>query len=101
MYEIRASACCLEARMMLADLTSNGVGCLDPAPAPCRGFTGDCSDLPLQFNELPPDLNPFSGYVCHQARRPPLMHFLFSVPFQFHHSPRLCTHAALLLRRAR
>ena len=61
---------------MLADLTPSGIGCLDPAPAPCRGFTGDCSDLPLQFSDIPAELNPFSGYVCHQARptaHPPLV----------------------------
>ena len=67
MYEMRASACCLEARLVLADLSPRGVGCFDEAPAPCRGFTGDCADLPSQFDDLPPDINPFDGYVCHQA----------------------------------
>ena len=72
MYELRASACCLEARLILADSSSTGVGCFDPAPAPCRGFTGDCADLPKQFDDLPPDINPFFGYECHQARVAPL-----------------------------
>ena len=53
MYQNRASSCCMEARLML--------DCEEPSPAPCRGFTGDCSDLPLQFSDVVP--NPFEGYV--------------------------------------
>ena len=36
--------------------------------APCLDFEGDCADLPKQFDDLPPDVNPFFGYECHQAR---------------------------------
>ena len=61
MYQNRASSCCMEARFIL--------GCVDPAPAPCRGFTGDCSDLPSQFANVVP--NPFEGYVRQRNRSPP------------------------------
>ena len=53
MYQNRASSCCMEARFIL--------DCVEPAPAPCRGFTGDCADLPAQFANVVP--NPFEGYV--------------------------------------
>ena len=61
MYQNRASSCCVEARLIL--------DCTDPAPAPCRGFTGDCAELPAQFADVFP--NPFEGYVRTPQRLPP------------------------------
>ena len=72
MYENRASSCCIEARYML--------GCFEPSPAPCRGFTGDCADLPAQFDDLGPQ-SPFDGYVCHQFPDP-LLATLCPIPYK-------------------
>ena len=43
MYYLRGSACCTDVRNLLS---------CDPNPAPCRGFTGDCGDIPFQFNGM-------------------------------------------------
>jgi hypothetical protein len=43
MYYLRGSACCADVRNLLS---------CDPNPAPCRGFTGDCGDIPFQFNGM-------------------------------------------------
>ena len=40
MFYSRGSSCCSEVRALL--------NC-DPVPAPCRGFMGDCGDIPNQF----------------------------------------------------
>ena len=48
----QAALCCRDARAVLQ---------CDPNPAmPCRGFSGECADLPVQFAELPA----MDGYVC-------------------------------------
>ena len=66
MYQTRANNCCVEARAILE--------CYDLPPAPCRGFTGDCADLPAQFADTGPQ-NPFidsagNPYVCRQFPDP-------------------------------
>ena len=66
MYQTRANNCCVEARAILE--------CYDLPPAPCRGFTGDCADLPAQFADTGPQ-NPFVDsagipYVCRQFPDP-------------------------------
>jgi hypothetical protein len=43
MYYSRGATCCDEIRALLF---------CDPAPLPCRGFLGDCADIPSQFEGM-------------------------------------------------
>jgi len=66
MYYSRGATCCEEVQLLLA---------CDPAPAPCRGFKGDCGDIASQFQEMlfvdpwaEPQCvpaNPVRDWVCH------------------------------------
>ena len=61
MYWTRASNCCAEARAILD---------CDPV-GPCRGFSGDCADLPGQFEAVPGSgFFPPGSYVCSQFPDP-------------------------------
>ena len=54
LQEQRGTNCCIDAMLLL--------GC-EPVPGtPCRGFTGDCGDLPAQFEAIPG--SPLQGWVC-------------------------------------
>ena len=54
LQEQRGTNCCIDAMLLL--------GC-EPIPGtPCRGFTGDCGDLPAQFEAIPG--SPLQGWVC-------------------------------------
>lgn len=58
LYWNRATLCCAEVRAYLE---------CNPLPSePCRGFTGDCADLPLQFRDIPG--SGLETYECTQVR---------------------------------
>lgn len=57
LYWNRATLCCAEVRAYLE---------CDALPSvPCRGFSGDCADLPLQFKDIPG--SGLEAYTCKQV----------------------------------
>ena len=56
------------------------LGCADLPPAPCRGYSGDCADLPSQFEEVVP--NPLAGFQCHQFPDPDMSTVISGLPDQ-------------------
>ncbi len=64
-YYAKAVDCCAELKLIL-DSGPDGGDC--PPVGPCRGFAGDCADLPDQFAALPvpPDYpDGLADYTCH------------------------------------